>query len=143
LLESRANNFCNVLEIPVGQIFISGGAKYLSSFLKFEVKNRRIKRGRSKIVTFAVCYFCVIFQSNKIVLTLETHFNKSISVSGGLWAESPAAGRRCCNFTTFSKKYAFLGIFWPICMKIQRGKVPCPSTTFDAYAYCSKCVLSV
>jgi len=33
-------------------------AKYLSSF-KFEVKNR------GKSITFAVCYFCVIFKAIK------------------------------------------------------------------------------
>jgi len=38
------------------------------------------KRERSKNITMAVCYFCAIFQSNKIVLTLETHFDKSASV---------------------------------------------------------------
>jgi len=36
--------------------------------------------------------FCVIFQSNKIVLALKTHFDKSISVSGsnnaGVWGRS-------------------------------------------------------
>jgi len=41
----------------VGAKKISGGVKYLS-FLQFEVKNRC---GRSKSITFAVCYFCIIY----------------------------------------------------------------------------------
>jgi len=49
--------------IQAGGEKISGGAKYLSSFLKFEEKNRC---GRSKSISFVVCYFCVIFESNKI-----------------------------------------------------------------------------
>jgi len=80
---------------------------------------------RSKNITFAVCYFCVIFQSNEIVLTLETHFDKlyqyvEVTMLG---AESPAAGGQwgfeggtpgcCSDFTAFPKKYLFLGIFWP------------------------------
>jgi len=48
-----------------GTKIISGGAKYLSSFLKFEVKRKR-KNAEKKSISFAVYYFCVIFQSNKI-----------------------------------------------------------------------------
>jgi len=59
---------------------------------------------------------------------LETHFDKSISISGsnnaGVWAEeSPVAGGQwgfgdttsdaLAIYSFFPKKYAFLGIFWP------------------------------
>jgi len=37
----------------------SGGAKYLSSILKFEVKNRHKSAKESK-TTFAVCCSCVV-----------------------------------------------------------------------------------
>jgi len=51
---------------------------------------------------------------------IETHFDESYSSrlklqSGGLGAEPPAAeGQRgCCgDFTDFSQKFVFLGIFW-------------------------------
>jgi len=74
----------------------------------------------------SVCYLCVIFQSNKIILTLETHFDKSISISGsnnagsggevpshrmptGVRSRSPWALR---HFTTLFLNNTFLGIFW-------------------------------
>jgi len=40
----------------------------------------------------AVGYFYVIFQSNKIVLMLETHFDKSVSVSG---SNNAGSGNEC------------------------------------------------
>jgi len=70
---------------------ISSGAKYLSQFLKYEVKNRRAKARKKQkhniCCLLLLCYFS------------KTHFDKSISVSrsnntpcGGLRAEFPANG---------------------------------------------------
>jgi len=59
---------------------ISGGAKYLSSFFKFEVKQAK-KRRRSKSVTFAVCYFCVIFQNSLIKEVYDRNALRQIYIS--------------------------------------------------------------
>jgi len=39
---------------------------------EFEVQNRRAqKRGKGKSITFAVCYFCLVFEVIKQIKTLK------------------------------------------------------------------------
>jgi len=76
-------------------------AKYLSSFLKFEVKKKRKNAEEAKPYHFAVCYYCVIFVTTR-------GYRDGVP---SRWRPTGFRGRapgRCSNFTDFFlKKYAF------------------------------------
>jgi len=73
---------------------------------------REAPRVRSKSITFAVCYFCVIFQSNSQVHARNVpYFDKSISLSGsksaGVWGRA-ANSKELDHFAELElKKYFF------------------------------------